>query len=373
MTYDEVQRQISGVTYSDAIDHYNQLKSRFFDELAIAGGYTKEAAIDQFQTDVIKKLEDVDLSGLPQAKELYLQVESAVVQALRGDRKNLQAIRSELRNKYQQEFNKDNEQLIQEASNIFTDQQIDELIINYLSKSCGVKSEMGFDITDLSNRMKSFRDRVFIQKVVLSRGGHTPYLRASKSTKGYFREAILHKAFYEFFLKLDETLPQEALKHFGATPVKGRQTEMDEYINFLNGVKNFEIQVTHNFEDGYGIQSKSYIPPWNRDMTYVVQSSNFAYFFGVGSRSGLLQSFMSQDRKGWIANVNYLGVKENTLTALGKNNVFYFTGGGLYSTADLITQFRANQYYLSFIYSNKGDIWEPTPTVSWQQIDLTKS
>jgi hypothetical protein len=46
MTYDEVQRQISGVTYSDAIDHYNSLKSRFFDELAIAGGYTKEAAID---------------------------------------------------------------------------------------------------------------------------------------------------------------------------------------------------------------------------------------------------------------------------------------------------------------------------------------
>ena len=95
--------------------------------------------------------------------------------------------------------------------------------------------------------------------------------------------------------------------------------------------------------------------------------------FGVGSRSDLLGGFISSGNAGWIANIQYLGAKERTLAALGEYNVFYSTGSGFYFTADLISNFRANNYFLSFVYKSSDDGYVPSAHITWQQIDMSKS
>lgn len=375
MTYDEVYRQISGVNYSEAIAHYNQLKNRFFQELSITTGYNKDQVYDLFVENIIEDFnsnEKTSLENYKEANELYEHVEEAIVQALQGDKKNLRAIRKQLQDKYQQEFTADNKELIKEAENLFTNEEIEKIIWEHLYVAYGVTRNMGVDISDISNRMKSFRSRVFSQKVIQRRGGHVAHARSAKSTKGYFREAMIHKSFYEFFYELDNKLPDYALQHAGATTIGGLQSEMDEYVNFLGAIQNFERQVKHEIDSGYGIQSKSYIEPWKRNMEFI-DTTKANLIFGVGSRKNLLTDFEASGNKGWIANVQYLGAKERTLAALGKSNLFYGTGADFYFTSELISNFRANNYFLSFVYKSSEDGYIPSASVTWQQIDMSRS
>ena len=380
MTQDEIYRQISGVHYSEAISHYNLLKDRFFKELAITSGVSKDYAIKTFQEQIIDQFNNQNyqiLENLQETNKLYDDLEIALLDAFRGDGKStLRAQRDELRAKYGSEFNKDNQALLQEAENLFSNEQLEKIIWEHLYTAYGVTRGMGVDISDIFNRMASFRNKVFVQKVIQRQGGKTAHARSAGSTKGYFREAMIHKSFYELFNFLDSSLPEYSLMHTGGTATFGKQGEMDEYINFLGAIQNYNRQITQEVDSGYGIQSKSYIAPWKRDF---IDPSVQNYLFGVGSRANLLKSFLSESERtpgcspGWIANVNYLGRKENTLSALGKSNIFYGTGDGMYFTADLIEKFRSRNYFLSFIFVRSENGWIPNSSITWQQIDMTKS
>ena len=381
MTYDEVYRQISGVNYSEAISHYNSLKDRFFKELSIVSGVSKESAIEAFQEKIINQFNNEDhqiLENLQDTNQLYEDLEYALLEAFRGDGKaNLRQTRSRLQEKYGSEFKKDNIDLLKEAEALFSNEELEKIIWEHLYSSYGITRGMGVDISDIFNRMARFRNKVFIQKVVQKRGGVTAHTRSASSTKGYFREAMIHKSFYELFSYLDSALPDYALMHTGGTTTGGRQSEMDEYINFLGAIQNYSRQISQEVDSGYGIQSKSYVSPWKRDMS-AVDPSMINYLFGVGSRSDLLKSFVSDSKSkgfspGWIANINYLGQKANTLAALGKSNIFYSTGDGFYPTADLIEKFRSDNYFLSFIFKKSDSKWIPNSSITWQQIDMSKS
>lgn len=376
MTYDEVYRQISGVNYSEAISHYNQLKNRFFKELSITTGYSRKEVFEVFTDEIINTFNQKETTILEDHKEsnrLYLAMEQAILEAFRGDgKKNLRSIRAELQRQYPEEFNIDNKALMEEAERLFSDEEIEKVIWEHMYTAYGLTRSTGVDISDIMNRMKSFRSRIFSQRIVQNKSNRTSFARASRSTKGYFREAMIHKSFYEFLSHLDKTLPDYALLHAGGRHVDGAQPEMDEYINFLGALQNFEGQVKHEISSGYGIQSKSYIEPWKRNMEFI-DTTKANLLFGVGSRSDLLGGFISSGNAGWIANVQYLGAKERTLAALGEYNVFYSTGSGFYFTADLISNFRANNYFLSFVYKSSDDGYVPSAHITWQQIDMSKS
>lgn len=375
MTYDEIYRQISGVDYSEAISHYNQLKERFFKELSITTGYSKESVYEQFVENIIDDFNNKEKTILEDHKEsnrLYADIENSILQAFQGDKKNLRTIRKQLQDKYGEEFKSDNKALLQEAEQLFTDEEIEKVIWEHLYVAYGITRGTGVDISDISNRMKSFRSRIFSQRIVQNKSSRTAYARASSSTKGYFREAMIHQGFYEFFYQLDKRLPDYALLHAGGRHVEGAQPEMDEYINFLGALQNFEGQVKHEVSSGYGIQSKSYIEPWKRNMEFI-DTTKANLIFGVGSRSDLLSGLIASGNSGWIANVQYLGAKERTLAALGDHNAFYSTGSGFYFTADLISQFRANNYFLSFVYKSSENGYVPSSHITWQQIDMSRS
>lgn len=375
MTYDQIYKQIKGVDYSEAVSHYNTLKDRFFKELSITTGYSKQQVQELFQEEIINNFNNEEnniLQDHQESNRLYEEMEQLILEAFRGDgKKNLRNVRASLQKQYQEEFNKDNKELMLEAERLYSDEEIERVIWQHLYTAYGVTRGVGVDISDISNRMKSFRSRIFSQRIVQGRSSRTAYARASSSTKGYFREAMIHKSFYEFFNHLDTNLPDYALLHTGGQHIQGLQTEMDEYINFLGAIQNFERDISQQIGSGYGIQSKSYIEPWKRNMEFIdITKRNL--IFGVGSRSELLGDFTKSAEKGWIANVQYLGIKEKTLAALGKNNVFYSTGAGFYPTAELITQFRENNYFLSFVYKSSDNGYVPSSSVTWQQIDMSK-
>lgn len=375
MTYDQIYRQISGVNYSEAITHYNQLKERFFKELSITTGYNKQQTMQLFQEEIIDNFNNKETSILEDHREsnrLYGEIENAILAAFRGEgKKNLRAIRTSLQQKYGDEFNKDNKALMAEAEKLYSDEEIEKIIWEHLYTAYGLTRGTGVDISDISNRMKSFRSRIFSQRIVQNKSNRTSYGRASSSTKGYFREAMIHKSFYEFFSHLDQSLPDYALLHAGGRHVNGAQPEMDEYINFLGALQNFERQVKHEVSTGYGIQSKSYIEPWKRNMEFI-DTTKRNLIFGVGNRADLLSGFVNSGNSGWIANIQYLGAKERTLAALGAYNVFYSTGSGFYFTADLISKFRENDYFLSFVYKSSDTGYVPSAHITWQQIDMSR-
>lgn len=379
MTYADVYRQIGGVNYSEAIEHYNALKDRFFKELSIVTGVSKNQVIEAFQEQIIDQFNKEDhqaLESLQETNQLYEDLEKSLMEVFRGEgKKTLKDRRNNLQKLYEDEFVRDNEELLKEAENLYSNEKLEQIIWEHLYTSYGITRSMGVDISDIFNRMSKFRTKVFVQKVILKRGGKTAHKRSASSTKGYFREAMIHKSFYEFFHYLDQSLPDYALLHTGAKTTQGKQSELDEYINFLGAFQNYNKQISQTVDSGYGIQSKSYISPWKRDMVNINVSTR-NYLFGVGSRSDLLNEFSSKNKQyhpSWIANINYLGAKEKTLATLGKANVFYSTGDGFYPTADLIKNFRAEEYFLSFVFKHRDEGWVPSSSITWQQIDMSKS
>jgi hypothetical protein len=55
---------------------------------------------------------------------------------------------------------------------------------------------------------------------------------------------------------------------------------------------------------------------------------------------------------------------ENTKTAIGANNALYVTGSGAIFTSDLISQMRAKQYYMAFVF--RMNPYEATANITWQ-------
>jgi hypothetical protein len=55
---------------------------------------------------------------------------------------------------------------LQEAETLFSDEEIEKVIWEHLYMAYGITRGTGVDISDISNRMKSFRSRIFSQRIV---------------------------------------------------------------------------------------------------------------------------------------------------------------------------------------------------------------
>lgn len=118
----------------------------------------------------------------------------------------------------------------------------------------------------------------------------------------------------------------------------------------------------------YGAQVKSWVLP---DSINLLKTNAKRSFFTVGQRTQLLNQLglNTQGKNSWW-HYNIIAVAKHLIQAIGAANVLYITGGNKYIwTADLISQFREANYYLSFYYRrDKGKFYyPPTPEVTWQQ------
>lgn len=340
--------QLQQVTYSKAIDRYNYLKTRFFVEYNAVANMEQKALQEQVENELANDINNNPI-GEQQAlvETLYNDIATIMADKLTGvktARKNVKELYSKSKSKGMKAAAELGEQLLSEQE-----------LMNYVKASLAkMNVNTGFSIEDILNQVRSYRNKIILTRTNTSAAN---YIR---STKGYYREALVYKAFSQLFEQLDTipVIPTGNLKD-----QFGKETVYDTYINFFNNIKNnFNIMVNEKVDVGYGIQVKSWSAPWERE---TIGYFNEKYGFGIGSRSDLLSQSGLKDKisdiYSWIKGVMYL--EQFAIEAIGENQLGFVTGNNFYWTADLIAYFRAMNYFLAFGYHENKSL---SPSVSWQ-------
>lgn len=350
MNSTEIFAQLQNVTYSDAIDRYNYLKTRFFVEYDIVANILEKDLIDQVETDIYEDISNNPIEDQEaQVEELFNEIRKIMEEKLQGVKKE----RKDIKNLY-----KEKKTLAEKAAADLGEHLLStEELSNYIKTSLNLMGiGSGFSIEDILNQVKSYRNKLILTKINTSKKA---YIRA---TKGYYREALIYKVFSKLFENLD-TLP--VLSTGSIKNTSGKDTIYDTYINFFGNIKNnFNLMANEKVDVGYGIQSKSWTAPWERN------SENLGFFyekygFSVGGNKNLLSMSGLEDSVSslysWTKSVLFL--EKHATEAIGENQLGFVTGKNFYWTADLIANFRAMNYFLAFGYRHKKSL---SPTIRWQ-------
>ncbi len=234
-------------------------------------------------------------------------------------------------------------------SALMSEEEMFNHVMSYVSAYGGENN--GFDISDILNQVRSFRNRFVLDM----RKSANYYIR---STKGFFREALIHQAFYNLAERIDN-IPDKIVHAGGMKNEQNVDTIYDEYISFFNNVgQDFQTTVNMKVGEGmgFGIQSKSWQTPWER-----IGARNSYYRYSMGNKGDLLAAFSTFPNQSWVNAVYFL--EKNLITAIGKAQVGFSTGKNFYWTADLISNMRQAGYYFAFIYNKQN---KPTKATSWQ-------
>ena len=351
--------QLQPINYNQAIDRYNYLKTRFLNEYASAANIEDNQAKEEFEKTLVTQINaDVkELHNLAEVKGLYSDILQVISQRLNEDKAIKKSVQN-IKKLYKSEEKNAKAKAIQQANEIgdkiISEQELKDFIIQSLSR---YQVGTSFAIEDILAQVKGFRTRVLTK----SKSMRT----AVNITKGYYQEALTYKAFNQLASTLDQKLNVLAA---GAVKVKGKDTLYDTYLRFFQDLDNtrFSQIVTDKLDTGYGLQSKSWILPWLDER--VSQFSNIKYGFSIGRREELLSSSglknNTSDIYTWFQGISFL--ERHAIEALGENQVGFITKNGFIWTADMISYFRAMDYFLAFGY--KGD--RPlSPVVSWTPVE----
>lgn len=183
------------------------------------------------------------------------------------------------------------------------------------------------------------------------------------SLKGYYKEELLTDALSKVLDQYDMT----AVSTGTETNQKGQQIKYDiiiadrttlskvqqnkenalqPIINALDSLGATKQAVgTANQPIIAGVQSKSWIEPFKSS---IAKKRNWAEF---GGAAAYMPDLNSTESYYWHAGVR--NAMSNIIDIIGRGNIFYSTGTEIYWTADLLTQFRNEQYVLAF-YKRKG-------------------
>lgn len=348
MNSSAIYAQLQNVTYSQAIDRYNYLKTRFFVEYGIVANTEEKAIQEQIENEIVADINNNPIEGQQALTEtLYQDIAKVMAEKLdgvKGARRNVKALYKESKSKGMKAAAELGEMLMPE-----------EELADYVKTSLSMMGiGAGFSIEDIVNQVRSYRNKIILTRTNTSAAS---YIR---STKGYYREALVYQAFAKLMDHLD-TMPVIAA---GAIKDKsGKDTLYDTYIGFLKDAsKGFSALINEQVDVGYGLQSKSWSAPW--------ESENIGYFnakygFSIGSRADLLaRSGLGESMSNpysWVKGVMFL--EQCATEAIGENQLGFITGKNFYWTADLIANFRAMNYFLAFGYREGKGL---SPSVSWQ-------
>ena len=353
MQQNEIFVQLQNVSYSKAIDRYNYLKQRFFFEYGATADMEEERLIDYVENEIVNDINNNPIEGQQAIVEDLLQtVATTMADRLKGVKN-----RKDIKKLYQQSKRQGLIAANQLGESLLSEQELADFIKTRLA-SMGVGT--GFSIEDILNQVRSYRNKIILTQTNTSAKS---YIR---STKGYYREALVYKA----FAKLTDYIDTMPVLSTGATKnKKGQDTLYDTYISFLKNVEgDFQALVNEQVDVGYGIQSKSWSAPWE---TETIGYFNAKYGFSVGNRADLLAGSGLNNTLSnlytWTKGVLYL--EQMAVQAIGENQLGFVTGKNFYWTADLIANFRAMNYFLAFGYREAKSL---SPSVNWQLVPQHK-
>lgn len=351
--------QLQSITYSEAIDRYKYLKQRFLWEYSNAAELTEDEIKNEFEKNIVDSIYN-DLEkyiNSSDVADLYREIEQLISDRI-ATNSNLQNSRKNIRKdyyaakKYNQSITQAKQAAMELGELILPEEELEQIIRNKLIAS-GVGT--GFSINDILAQMKGYRTKLIQTRTKAAKN----YIR---STKGYFQEALVYKAFAQLEEHLDNKLSVLSAGHI---KVDGKDTLYDTYIGFMKTLDDsmFKQVVSEKIDLGYGIQSKSWKAPWEVDK---VGYFNEKYGFSLGGRMALLRSAGLDDalstEASWLQGVQYLSLTQNLMQAIGENQVAFVTGQSFIWTYQLIEYFRALDYFLAFGYRPGKKL---SSTISW--------
>lgn len=351
--------QLQKVTYNDAIDRYRELKERFLSEYEIAANKTQKEVEDDFEKQIADSINN-DIQTYINAKDnniiqqLFNDIEQQIAITFDNNKK-LKTARTKIRKQYLESKSK-GEQAAQElGEELLSENELKNYVISSLSR---LNVNSGFSIEDILAQVKSYRNKLIATRKTSAKS----YIR---STKGYYQEALVFKAFAQLSEQLETQL---SVLPTGDIKVDGKDTLYDTYLRFFETLdkQNFQQIVSEKIDLGYGLQSKSWVAPWVASPSYF----NEKYGFGIGSRDNLLQRSGLKDNNK-ISNLYYwtkgvMFLEKNLTEALGENQVGYILKNGFVWTTELITKFRNNNYFLAFSYQQDKPL---SAKIAWTKAD----
>lgn len=340
--------QLQNVTYSTAIDRYNYLKSRFFMEYGTVANAEERALQEQVENEIIADINNNPIEGQQSLTEtLYQDIAKIMAEKLDGAK----SARRSVKELYKTSKSKGMKAAAELGEMLMPEAELADYVKTSLSLM-GVGA--GFSIEDIVNQVRSYRNKIILTRTNTSASA---YIR---STKGYYREALVYKAFSKLMDYVDTlpVIPAGAIKNEA-----GQDTLYDTYVNFLQDAsKGFSALINEQVDVGYGIQSKSWSAPWEVEN---IGYFNAKYGFSIGSRAELLSRSgvgeSTSNPYSWTKGVLFL--EQFATEAIGENQLGFVTGNNFYWTADLIANFRAMNYFLAFGYREGKSL---SPSISWQ-------
>lgn len=356
MTYSQIINELDSVTYSTAISHYNNLRASFLSQYSLAAKKSAAEIEKIFQEEIISEINQEGIENqVNLTDQLFNQVREAVISQLEGN-KSLNNLRQTLIQQSKSKKERATIEFKQGLDLILSEDKMKELTLQALSKYGAANN--GFDISDILNQVRSYRNRLILVRTNAS----AKYFK--RSSKGYFREALVHKAFSHISEHLDNKVV--ALSTGSIKNTRGQDTVYDEFIDLFNNLNfSFNEVINENFDNntGFGIQSKSWTAPWERD------DENPWVRYSMSGQSELF-NYMNKlhyncNTWSWIHGVKFL---ENYLvSAIGPRQVGFVTGKHFYWTGELIANFRQMNYFYAFVFNKQH---KATSSTSWQTINI---
>ena len=341
--------------YNDLIKYYNEQKIKFLKLYELASQKSEKSAIKSLNSTVFKELNNFnDNIAMNKARELYSKFQSI----LENNLDNNSAMISSLRN-FAQEQNLDfntkqkqgNEILNQLAESVFNQNEIENLIEDYLFSS--FTSLNNYSIKQFLDYLISYRNNI-VKDRITNLKYKSMYISNSymQGMKGYMQEAAVANAFSKMAKKINDS----GGFNIEVTGVGGANTEIDEIITFKIPNSFIVEGVSSINEYKFGIQSKSWVVPW--DKKFEGGSSNMV----LGNKADLLSNFLNQTgssklRHSWTYSVLWLSQLSNAIKATD-NAVLWNTGTKLFWADTLIKQQVAHGRFIAFPWSK--DKYEPS-------------
>lgn len=344
-----IKASLAGVTYSEAVQHYAQLKNQFLKQYANMANLEQKQAEILFLDKLSKEISQESVKDeYNKAFSMFQEVATLVVK----DKKLVKEKRAEIDKLRQKNIEIGDAELNSLYQQMISDEELYQIVQQSLSGYMP-----GFNSSDILNQARSYAKKI-IQKRIIDKSSHNPKVAGrSNKVKGYYREALAYSALIEA-MKVIEDNPPVIIESQGS-----KNTEVDIGIKFNNFNTNTIASIDINNNNNFGVQVKSWEKPWLN--SYKEISSKAIYFYSIGHRSQLLSQLVARnEHHSWTRGVIMLNELENTKIAIGATNALYITGSGAIFTSDLISEMRARQYYMAFVF--KMDTYEATENITWQ-------
>lgn len=337
---EQMQMIIQNITYSDAIVYYTQLKKQFLQMYSSAAQVEARWAEETYLQQSIKEINQYPIKGQEDIMHKLLQeLQMAITETLNGRMNSLDNFTQTNNKKKMTKKQQAIAALRTEKDNLLDEQYLQEWVKQRL---IALGYDEGFTITDILNQVRSYRERILAR----SNASSKYYIQ---SGKGFVREAMIHQIMSKITNQINPALKTFAgniqTKGSGKNKVQSIYDIVITPLEQLNQKCNYIV--VEDLGDAFmGMQVKSWNAPWEAETSYF----NRRLGYSIGSRQELLNSLPNKDkfsgRYAIIQSIRFL--RDKAKDVLGAQQVAYITGQNFIWTADLIANFRKENYFLAF-------------------------